>query len=140
MKPWIAHQDSQGMTQQAEDLGDTHVPDGKTEVLRTGTVQRGCPQPAFQSRAAHYGSVGDTLAWAQGKATVQLTYNKVLLTEGDKYISLTRQLTPEAPTASYRVPDHIRQSRANSGTQNHAWATGLSGGSRVGSPLTSPRP
>lgn len=86
MKPWIAHQDSQGMTEQAEDLGDIHVPDGKTEVLRPGTVQSGHPQSAFQSRTAHYGSVGDTLTWAQGKASLQLTYNKVLLTEGDKCI------------------------------------------------------
>jgi hypothetical protein len=47
MKPWRAHQDSQGMAEQSEDLEETHVPDEKTEVLRTGTVQRGCPQPAF---------------------------------------------------------------------------------------------
>lgn len=43
MKPWIAHQDSQETTKQAEELGDTHVPNGKTEVLRTGTALIGHP-------------------------------------------------------------------------------------------------
>lgn len=109
--------DSQEMTGQAEDLRDTHVPDGKTEVLRTGTIQRGHLHPAFQSRTAHYGSVNDTSAWAQGTVTVQLTYNKVLLTEEVECISSTWQQTPEVPTASLRYPNHIWQGQANSGTQ-----------------------
>lgn len=105
------------MTGQAEDLRDTHVLDRKTEVLRTGPIQRGHLQPAFQSRTAHYGSISDTSAWAQGTATVQLTYKKVLLTEGDECISSTWQQTPEVPTASLRYPNCIWQGQANSGTQ-----------------------